>query len=380
MATSAILPADTDWFDANFRQVLGVGGAADAGRPLASPQVLNALGKRFTRVVDPSSHHVTFARNGEPLQLMDDPAEVDSLIATFAASQLGGPRAALATIEDDLSVPWSCDGDAGRALAAIRETLDTLIEVSARRDGALRTQLLVSQLIGSTVMIEGNRESAFEFGLVLRLRRRLAQGHVLAPSFALERALGIIDQAIDAIRSFGVSMGTRATDRARPLHDVVETLHNCALHISHRVIEIRRTLAGLGIGQCELDRANLPRTAISIPDLFAALESQPGEWRHLIDGATPDSAAAIAASARSLADIVDGLSPDIFAGLFNVGQDAGAQLSETWARFGTYTSAVLRDLHGSLERASAAASAVAGQDMDDDLINAPAEEQKPLKK
>jgi hypothetical protein len=392
MAISAT-DLDPDWFDANFRQVLGIGGPADAGRPLAAPQVLAALGQRFTRVVQPGSRRVTYTRNGQALQLMDDPAEVDPLIATFAAIQLGGPRAALATIEADLCVPGGCEGDAGRALAAIQETLDTLIEVSARRDGSFRTRLLISQLIGtrpvaadSLVRESVDRESVDAFGLMLCLRRRLADGHRLSPSCARERALNILDIAIEAIRAFEGGIRTRFTGRRRPLQDVVETLHSCALHISLRVVELRRTMAALDIGQCELDRAGqddqalptLDGVAITIPDLFAALESQPGDWSRLIDGGTPDSQAAVAASVQALADVVDELQGDAFADLFNVGADAKQQLSETWARFGAYTSAVLRDLQRSLESPPASASAADGPSMGDALIDAPEEDQGPL--
>lgn len=377
MAIAATGPTGSDWFEANLRQVLGITGASSAGRQLSSAQLLAAFDKRYTRIVDPGSNRVTFARNGEALQLMDDPAEIDPLTATFAASQLGGPRAALATIDADSCVPGDCAGDVGRALATIRATLDALIEVSGRRNGWLQARLLVGQLVGTG---DGTGADG-DFGLLLRLRVRVEAGHLHAPSFPREQALSVLDLAIDAVNSFKDGMGRRIQSRRRPLHDSVETLHSCALHIADCVVEVRRTLAEQGIGQCELDRAGrdgnaLPSfedVAVSLPDLFSALETQPREWARLIDGATPDSQAAIAASAGILANMLDQLNGKGFTALFNLGPEPLERIGEAWERCRAYALAVLRDLQASL--ADVPGDPPAG---DEALIEAPEEERTSL--
>jgi hypothetical protein len=369
---------DSDWFETNFRQVLGIAGTGASSRPLTGPQMLAAIGKRYTKELDRSSRRVTFTRNGEALQLMDDPAEVDPLIATFATSQLGGPRAALATIDADLCVSGSCDGDAGKALVTIREMIDSVIEVSSRRDGGFRTRLLVGQLVGRRPGDAAH--PMIEFGLLHCLRRRVAASHRDSPSFAREQALNVLDLAIDALQSFDNGLTLQRGRRSRPLYDVVETLRRCGLHICDGVGDMRRTLAELGIGQCELERARVPgrgRTLITIPDLLSALETLPRDWVRLIDGATPDSQEAIASSAGELSFAVKGLTRDIFVGLFNVGTDAGERLGEAWERFGAYTVSVLDDLGDALDSAPAAVAArEAGRD--EALIQAPEEDQTPL--
>jgi hypothetical protein len=376
MATFATAPTDPDWFDANFRQVLGIAGTADARRPLSAPQVLTAIGKRFTRVVEPGTHRVTFTRNGAALQLMDDPAEFDPLIATIAAGELGGARAALASIDADLCIPGGCEGDAGKALATIGEMIEGLIEASARRDGAYRVRILISQLIG---VAEGPA-GVSEFGLIHCLRRRVAAGYRQSPSIPREHALRILDLAISAIESFEGGIGDRSNFPSRPLHDVMDTLQRCAIHISDRLGDVRRTLIEVGIGQCELERAEFEhgQVPITIPDLFSVLDTLPRDWNRLIDGATSDSQQAMAASVQELHGALDALDPAVFAERFpTLGDDASDRLIQAWDGFRAYTLGVLGDLGDALKSEAAAQFADATSD-DEALIEAPEEEQKPL--